>query len=365
MSLMRRWLYIRNRSEPLRQATLLLVLSGAAGRGDCLLRVLEAHHDSTRGDWSSRIAQLITLLETGHPLSTALMLTEELLPASVTAAIAGAEESGAVAAVMRDEADRLIQQMANESNRGGMMLVSAAASGTVVSVLFVFVAIFCIPKLADTFGAFRIELPAATLALLDFGQAISELWYYLVLPGACAVGWGLWYSWKNAVYRLLHGSPLLAGNRPKYWVPGLLRIFSTAMASGTPLATSMNAAIQQLPPGRAADRLFELRSLLDSGRSPPDALENSRLLRRRDAAFLRAAAAAGHEDWGMRQLAEEMDERRRKWAQRWRMSMVYVICGFVSLLVLWLALATFLPMTKLIYTLASPESLDVRPISGN
>ena len=355
MSFMRHWLYTWNRPEPLRQATLLLMLSGASGRGEDVVCVLRSHQRATHGEWSALVAQLATLVESGHSLGTALMLVEGLLPRSVTAAIVGAEGSGAAALVMRDEADRLIRQMTDGSPRRGMLVMSVAASAGVLVGMLSFLAVFVVPKLMQVFSDFGVELPAATLFLLDFGQWLSESWNYLVLPGVCLAGWSIWYSWRNAQHQLIHGGPLFAGNRPRSWVPSLLRIFSNSVACGAPLTAGMQALIQQLPAGRAAAAILELQQSLENGESVPDVLARHRLLGRRDSALLRATAASGHLDWGLRQLADQLEHRRNQRALRLRTVLLYGLYGGISLMVFWFTVAMFLPLLKLIMNLAQEE----------
>lgn len=352
MSFMRQWLYTCNRPEPLRQATLLLMLSGAVGRGECVVSVLRAHQRATRGSWSDSIAQLATLIESGHSPGTALMLVEELLPRPVIAALAGAEGIGASSQVMRDEADRLIQQMTERGPGQSILLISTAASAGVLMAMLAFQSVFVLPKFKAIFGDFGVRLPSVTLRLLSFGDWLDRFWYYLVLPGVCFAGWAVWFCWKNAQHQMINGSPLFAGNRPRYWVPALLRIFSNAVASGTPFTAGMNALIQQLPAGAAATRMFELRTCLENGESVPDALAKTHLLGKRNSAFLRASAASGHLDWGLRQLADHLEQRRMRRAERLRSLLIFGFHACISLLVLWFALAFFLPMVKLLTDLS-------------
>ena len=63
MNYLRHWLYARNKPEPLRQASLLLMIAGAVGHGDTLLETLNAHERESSGEWREKIRLLTTLLE--------------------------------------------------------------------------------------------------------------------------------------------------------------------------------------------------------------------------------------------------------------------------------------------------------------
>lgn len=352
MSLMRRWLYFRNRSEPLRQATLLLLLSGAAGRGESLLHVLRAQIGSSRGEWSQQLLQLATLLESGHSLTTALSLTDDLLPPNITAAIAAAESTGCLPAVMRDEAERLIGQMTEGGGTASGLAFTSAVNGTMLVTLTAFNLIFIMPRLSEIFLGFGLELPGPTTSFFALADFFESFWHFLVLPAAGISCWGMWYVWRDSRHRLLHGCPLYAHAWPQYWVPGLLRMCSTAIAAGEPLLPCVMAAVQQLPAGRASDRMLDLRDLLERGEQLPAALTRTRLLSRRDAAFLESATAAGHPDWAMRQLADQLDRRRTQRIRRRQVLTAWGLQATVALFVLWFVLALFMPLIKLVNDLS-------------
>ncbi len=352
MSLLRRWLYFRNRSEPLRQATLLLMLSGAVGRGESLLQVIRAQAVSGRGEWSQQLFELVALLESGHSLTTALALTDDLLPSNITAAIAAAESTGCLSAVMRDEADRLIQQMAEGAGTSGGMIITGAASGTAFASVSAFLVKFVVPKTNQIFADFGVELPGPTTSFFGLIEFFGSFWHFLVLPATGLSCWGLWYSYRDARHRLTHGCSLYSHLRPRLWVPGLLRMFSTSIAAGEPLLPCVEASLQQLPAGRASDRMLELRELLERGEQVSVALRRTRLLSRRDAAFLESAAVTGHPDWAMRQLADQLDSRRTQRIQRRRFLLACGLQTAVGLFVLWFALAFFMPLIKLVNDLS-------------
>ncbi|MFM7040212.1 MAG: type II secretion system F family protein [Planctomycetaceae bacterium] len=352
MSLMRRWLYFRNRPEPLRQATLLLMLAGAAGRGESLLVLLKAQARVTRGEWCEQLQQLATLLDSGHSLSTALSLIGDLLPPHITAAIAASENSGCLSSVLRDEAERLIRQMTEGAGSSGTFMMTAAATGGV----FLAVAALLNARMAGVFAeilsGFGTEQPAITLAFFDLMGIFFENWIFLVLPVIGLTAWGTWYLWSDSRHRQIYGCPLYAHLIPRYWVPGLLRIFSTSAAAGLPLIPCVQATVQQLPAGRASDRLLQLIEFLKQGEQIPAALRRAGLLSTRDAAFLESAATAGHPDWGMRQLADRLEEQRLRRARRRRVLLAGGMQAAVSLLVLWFAVASFIPLVKLINDLS-------------
>ncbi len=82
MTFIQMWLFMTNRSEPLRQASLLMLLAGGVGHGDTLLQSLRAHEQESKSIWANKVGQLRMLLEQGHSLSGALSIVSELFARS-------------------------------------------------------------------------------------------------------------------------------------------------------------------------------------------------------------------------------------------------------------------------------------------
>ena len=64
-------LFTLNRPEPLRQASLLMVLASSVGDGETLTEALRAHAADCGSPWVDRILTLRLMLEQGQKLSTA------------------------------------------------------------------------------------------------------------------------------------------------------------------------------------------------------------------------------------------------------------------------------------------------------
>ena len=102
MTFIQMWLFMTNRPEPLRQASLLMLLAGGVGHGDSLLQSLRAHEQESKSIWAGKIGQLRMLLEQGHSLSGALSIISELLPDQTVTSIRVSEGTEALAYVLMD-----------------------------------------------------------------------------------------------------------------------------------------------------------------------------------------------------------------------------------------------------------------------
>ncbi len=351
MNYLRHWLYARNKPEPLRQASLLLMIAGAVGHGDTLLETLNAHERESSGEWREKIRLLITLLESGHSLSVSMSLVENLLPAATISAVTVAESGGCLSSVLLDEARR-VSQMAPAEQAGRVtpevMLVWFGCFATVIFSLLLFLSIFLVPKYKAVFSGFGVELPAMTLIVFSTFELFGEYWYFTILPSIGLTVGSLWLFWTSGKMKLMRGYLPLARHWPRYWTPGVLRILGIGIATKSPVSLALDATIQELPEGRAATRMLELRDRVAAGTDLLNAMRDTKLISSREWAFLRSSETTGHSDWAMRHLAEAIDRKRQR-----RVSYVFSLLnntltlGFGAL-VLCICVAWFLPLVKLI-----------------
>ncbi len=355
MTFIQMWLFMTNQSEPLRQASLLMLLAGGVGHGDTLLQSLRAHEQESKAIWASKVGQLRMLLEQGHSLSGALAIVSEFLPDQTISAIRVAEGTGALADVLMDEARRLHQQGREKSLTGGNLerdLLWAAAVLGIASTIVSFLMIFIVPKFVMIFTGFGVELPPVTMAAIAVSDYFMSYWYLFFLPGiatGCAIFWWMYSSQRK---KLVHGYPRFAEAWPRYWLPGILRTLSLSAASGQPLGRALDCVMQDLPPGRAATLVSQLRHRVHNGEDPIQTMKNVGLLRNSEAAFLTSSLKTHHLDWGLRHLADSVERRRRNFFRRATQFIgpgMILAMGFV---VLFVVVAFFVPLTKLLNDLS-------------
>ena len=351
MSYIRQWLYAWNKPEPLRQSSLLLMLSGAVGHGDSLLETLRAHERESAGDWREKVQLFVSLLESGHSLSVAMSLVENLLPAETISAVSVAERGGCLASVLLDEAGRIGRRCARE--QAGLLAPEAlllwfGGCCVVIYSLLQFLAILIAPKFKDTFEGFGLELPGISQQMLTLLQIFGKTWYLTVMPGLGLFVGLTWVAWKTAQTKLMRGYVPWARLWPRYWTPGILRILGISIAAETPISEALDATIHELPEGRAATRVIELRDRVLAGTHLLQALRQVRLLSAREYAFLSSAETSGHTDWAMRHLATAIDQRRQRRFTRFLICLGPMITLGMGAIVLFVCVAWFAPLVKLI-----------------
>ena len=351
MTFIQMWLFMTNRSEPLRQASLLMLLAGGVGHGDTLLQSLRAHEQESKSVWANKIGQLRMLLEQGHSLSGALTIISELLPDQTVTAIRVAEGTGALADVLMDEARRLHEQTRSKSVSSGTLeqdLLWAAALLTVASAIVTFLIVFIVPKFKEIFIGFGVQMPPSTIAVIEVSDFAYSYWYLFIVPVTATVVVFFWLVYSSSWKKLTHGYPRFAGLWPRYWLPGILRTLSLSAASGQPLGRALDCVMQDLPPGRSATVVSALRHRVNGGEDAIAAMQSVGLLRASEAAFLHSSLRTHHLDWGLRHLADSVERRRRNLFRRLSQFIGPGVVLIVGAIVMFLARGFFEPLITLL-----------------
>jgi type IV pilus assembly protein PilC len=355
MNYVQMWLFMTNKSEPLRQTSLLMLLAGGIGHGETLLQGLKAHELESRGDWATRVSHLRSLMEQGFSLSAALSMVKNLLPDQTLSAIRAAEATGTLPDVLIDESRRISQSIQTNSgsslNLESMLLVICALASVMTCVVS-FLMIFIIPKFKEIFYGFGIEFPVPTMALISVSDFLLSYWYIFLLPVTGCTCLLFWWLYTSSNQRYQHGYHRFAEHWPRYWVPGILRQLSLSAATSQPLSQALEYIMMDMPPGRASRCVSELRYRVTSGEDMITALRDTGLLRNRESAFLQSSLKTRHLDWGLRHLAESIERKRQRWARRLPTIVAPMILLAAGFCVLFVVVALFMPLIKLLNDLS-------------
>jgi type II secretory pathway component PulF len=355
MNYVQMWLFMTSQSEPLRQTSLLMLLAGGIGHGDTLLQCLKSHETESHGQWASKVGQLRLLMEQGHTLSSSLAIVRDLLPEQTISAIRTAESTGTLPDVLIDEAKRISGSI-HASRASGInpesLLLMTVVLGTVIFVIMSFLGRFIVPKLKEIFIGFGTELPNSTVSLIRISDFVQNYWFLFLLPVSAFVFAAFFFIFTSSSQRLRLGYHRLMEHWPRYWLPGLLRQLSLSAATGQPLGTALDFAMMDIPPGRASRTVSELRHRVSLGDDTITALAEVGLLYGREAEFLRSSLRTRHLDWGLRHLAQAIERKRDRLARRIPELLGPVIILFLGLVVLFVCLAFFMPLIKLLNDLS-------------
>ena len=348
-------LFTLNRPEPLRQASLLMVLASSIGDGETLSESLRSYASDCGSPWSDRIQSLRLLLEQGQTLSSALSASPGLLPDASMIAIRVAEANGTLQDVLVDEAARLMRRTSENSgtsqNLPGTMFWLSVVTTVAMSIM-TFIMVYIIPKFKKIFEDFDTSLPGPTLALINTADTLLYTWPFVILPAATICIGALGFSIYAGLQRLSRGYLPFVQHWPRFWMPDVLRMLSYTVAADQPLSAALENITREMQPGRAAKQISVLRAMVDSGRDCIDSMTLLNLLSKREAAFLKSAEQSHHLDWGLQHLSRAIDRHRMRWVARAANFLQPLAVLAVGMAVAFVVIALFLPMVKLINDLS-------------
>ena len=348
-------LFLLNRPEPIRQASLLMVLATGLGDSNSLMSGLKALAMESSSPWSDKINQLRFLIEQGQTLSEALSSATGLVPDTTLLAIRVGEQTGTLRQVLADEARQLMNESTSSSPAQPMFSTTLAwmlTVGMIALSLVTFIMIFIVPKYKKIFSDFGVDLPPLTETLIgasDFGMKFGLV---TILPMmSCLLAASVYMVWAH-LQQLSSGRIVFSEHFPRFWTPIMLRLLSITVAAGESLNDAVHAMHTQLRPGKAGGRLSAVRQEVNAGNDCWVSLQNNGFLRRREVAFLESAAKTHHLDWGLIHLARTIDRRRDRWIQRLITFVQPVVVFLVGMVVAFVCVALFLPLIKLLNDLS-------------
>lgn len=347
-------LFSLNRPEPVRQASLLMLLASSIGDGESLTEALRTHAGDCGSPWADRVQALRLLLEQGQTLSSALSSSAGLLPDSTLIAIRVAEQNGTLRNVLVDEAERLV----NASARGGAtgqnplgLLIWMAAVVSVAACILMFMMVFIIPKFKHLFESFDLEIPGPTRQLIAFADQAAWSWPLLVLPAVTCcllvIGVAVWAG----LLKLTRGLLPFCQHWPRYWMPDVLRMLSFTVASGAPLSGTLHCLSREMHPGRAAESFSRLRTLVDEGTDCVTAMRDLRLLSRKEAAFLQSAERTHHLDWAFQHLSRAIGRTRTRYLDRMVALSQPLFIAVIGVVIGMVVISLFYPLIALLTSL--------------
>jgi protein transport protein HofC len=330
--------------------SLLWRLSIAAENGLPYADEVEAASPGAGHSRRESLAALANRLRDGQSLGDAIDDGSSLVPRGDILAIRATDGTPALAAILRDSAQRSVRNLSQLRDGGDALPLQAYFVNVfmVVIGLIGFLMYWIVPKYKAIFSDFDVTLPPITLRLIDASDSAAGYWFVagplLFLPVALLLASPIiaLAGWENLNF------PLLMRWFPRRDAPEILRTIAAVVDSGRPLSESLAKLARRHPREDLKARLDRIAAELDSGEFSWQILCLEGFLKRDEAAALDAAAANDHLSWALRTLADGLDARQRirtAWAFEWQRP---VLIGALGALVAFVCVAMFMPLTSVI-----------------
>jgi len=341
--------FARYRPEPIRQASLMMLLAACVSDPDALMSALRSLANESGSPWSDRITQLSLLLDQGLSLGEAAARVEGLLPEESIIAIRIAENTDGLEATLADEANRLLGQSSQPIGANIMTAVlSVLAIMTAMTCIVTFIMVFIIPKFKEIFEGFAVEMPESTIALIEFSDSVLATGAVTVLPTVFSLVAVLIVGQKIQAELLRDGRTPWLEWMPRFRTPTILRLLALTTATGSTLAEGLRITLSQMSPSRVATAASHVRYAVSQGESLTTALRSAGFLSARELRFLQAADRTNHLDWGLRHLAANIERRRQMMLQQLSAVLPTAVIFAFGAIVGFVVIAMYMPLVKLI-----------------
>ncbi|MGE7921812.1 type II secretion system F family protein [Viridibacillus arvi] len=161
---------------------------------------------------------------------------------------------------------------------------SAMTYPVVLVILIVFVAVFMllwlVPRFTASFASFGAELPAITLIVLAFSDALKKFWWLLLLVAVVAIG-GFAFLFKNnekfnfMTHYVLLKMPIFGKVLQKSAIARMTRTLSTLFSSSVPILSAL-AIVEKIIGNPVIEEVIsESKSSLEKGSPLAQPLEKS------------------------------------------------------------------------------------------
>lgn len=349
--LMISWVPLSTVAGKARRATqLLVVLTLGVKFNRNLPNSVRAFAESWRPRHQARLMRLAIALESGQSLGEALATVPSLFPKWIISQIIVAERSGNLLPALEELSRQYIGDMNGQRNRPslvGWMGYGVLCCLTGISVVG-FLMMYIVPKYKVIFRDFNSALPDPFNSLVRTADAFANFWF-LAFPVIALIGYGLVElmraeasNWKSLSYRFLH--PLWL----RLDAPDILRQLAYCFESNRPVVDCLAVLGDSHFRPSIREALDEVHARLVNGGDCFTELRQWGFVSANDLKLINAAQKAGNLPWSLRELAQ-LSERRlafRAQVMAEFLRPVPILIG--GAIVLWIAIAFFLPITRLI-----------------
>jgi type II secretory pathway component PulF len=328
------------------QRALLWVLTVSAERLIPLVPAIEAFARERRGVFGHRAQRLADLLREGVRLPDALRRTRGLVPRYALPLICVGQESGALAAALRqasaDNAASDVKWHSIPSRLIYLCLVPIFAAS-----ILVFVMIKIVPEFARMFNEFDVELPEWTQRLIEVSWvfvSFSFLWAQLLLV-LLAIALYVVLRYMRLIQWDLPGMGLLLRRLD---TAVILESLALAVDHQRPIPEAVADLARSYPKASIRLRLHEVLRDLVHGADWCQSLLNHGLIKQADLAILQAAQRVGNLPWALGEMAQS-NRRRLQYRLQAASNMLFpAVILIFGAIVMFVTAALFLPLITLI-----------------
>jgi len=290
-------------------------------------------------------------VERGEQLSEAMAQYPHVFSAIFVASIRAAEISGKLDVVLEHLAKATEREMVtNEEIKKAIRypVMVVAAIGIAFAVLMVFV----VPKFADFYSTQGASLPYPTRVLISLSDFIQNSWFLLV-PGLIAFGvlsvkLVKHPTLKPIVDRLILNLPVMGNLITKIYFSRFSHLLSVLVVSGAPLLKSLAIVRKAIGNSVLAGEISQFALGLREGRQIAESKHLMPHFPKLVVSLMQIGLESGSLELTLEEISRFFDREVHYTSQRLTSMLEPVLVVVIGAMVLFMALAIFLPMWNLV-----------------
>ncbi|MHC5108625.1 MAG: type II secretion system F family protein [Planctomycetota bacterium] len=296
------------------------------------------------------LAQIISDLEEGVPLTDSLRRYPRTFDAVYCAIIAAGEASGNLAEMFERLATIVQQKKAMRNKIIGALtypILLIVMSFKILLVLLLFV----LPRFSDMFVQLAIEPPASTKILLKTGAILRDHWLILTICAILAMAGSLFVVFSDQGKRWFSniqlGIPFVGRLRCKLIQAQIFRTMGTLLNSRVGLMDTLELARCATSNKHFQGLFHQLEDAVTSGSEPSSAFESSKLIESYICQAIRTGEQSGNLGTALIYCADILDETNAEMVNTMARLLEPIILIGMGLIVGGVAVSLFLPLFEM------------------
>lgn len=304
----------------------------------------------TNREFKRVLTHLMTTIEQGSPLSSAMKDVPQLFDDMYVHMIAAGEQSGR----FEDICQRLSLIMLSGA-RLRKKVKSAMTYPTVIISLALLMAAgliqFVVPVFAEMFEGFGKELPALTQALVDISNFVKK-WWYIIVPSFAGSVW-LFIRWKHteaghlAFDEWMLKMPVFGPLNLKSAISRFCRVLAQMLKAGVPVLSALEVVAGSVGNRKLEKSILAARREVEQGNQLSPSLANKPYMPMLMVRMVAAGEKAGRVDEMLDSVADTYDDEVESILATLTALMEPFLMVFLGAVIGTIVLAMFLPIFNL------------------
>ncbi|OGC23374.1 hypothetical protein A2291_06920 [candidate division WOR-1 bacterium RIFOXYB2_FULL_42_35] len=301
----------------------------------------------SEGCLKSVVANLKTEIELGATLSEALARHQQTFSPLMISMVQAGEGGGVMEEVIHKIASFLEKDIKFYQNVKNALRYPTIILG-VLSVAFVLMIAFIIPRFSAVFSTFKTELPLPTRILLGFNYVIVNYWWLLISLSGLALFSLRWYigtkvgrlRWDGFLLKL----PLIGKLIKKLSLARFFRMLSSMISSGVPIEHGLEISADTADNLVIARAVLSIRERVIMGTSLSQAMKGSGLFPVTSVHMIAVGERSGSLDKMLLKSADYFSEEADYTVSNLMAYFEPLLILVMAIFVLLFAMGVFLPM---------------------